>query len=190
MDPTHICLHNHAHRPGDILAEAERHCALSGLRLTEQRRSVLALLAGSPTPLGAYDLLERSRTDAADGMRPKRLAPIAIYRALDFLLEAGLIHRLESRNAFFVCPHRHEDDASIVFMVCESCGQVEEAASRAIADGLEALAAERGFSKRAQVIELSGRCSACARAEAETELDTGAKAGNGSFSKHLMREPS
>jgi len=172
MDPTHTCLHNHEHRPHDILAEAERYCATQGLRLTDQRRSVLAMLARSATPLGAYDLLELSQRERGERDAPKRLAPIAIYRALDFLVEAGLVHRLESRNAFLICPHRHEDDATIVFMVCEVCGQAAEATSHGVSDALSALATERGFAMRGQVIELTGRCRACHEAAMPSSFET------------------
>lgn len=163
---THICVHEHAHPPLDIMAAAERHCREQGLRLTDQRRAVLALLAHSPTPLGAYELLERTAQGAGPGKEPagpqmKRLAPISIYRSLDFLLEAGLIHRLESRNAFIVCPHRHGRGDTIVFMLCESCGRVDEATSDDIHKSLKGLASKRGFELKAQVIELAGRCSQC-----------------------------
>ncbi|MBY0610643.1 MAG: transcriptional repressor [Beijerinckiaceae bacterium] len=167
---THICVHEHAHPPLDIMAAAERHCREQGLRLTDQRRAVLALLAHSPTPLGAYELLERTAQGVGQGAgqggvpagpQMKRLAPISIYRSLDFLLEAGLIHRLESRNAFIVCPHRHGRGDTIVFMLCESCGRVDEATSDDIHKSLKGLASKRGFELKAQVIELAGRCSQC-----------------------------
>lgn len=163
MDHYHICAHNHHHRAVDILAEAEAHCRDHGLRLTEQRRVVLEILANSAIPLGAYELLERIAISVSVSQKSsqKRLAPIAIYRALDFLLEAGLIHRLESRNAFIVCPHRHGLGETIVFMICETCGQVEEAMSDEIHSGLRELAARRHFQLKAQVIELAGHCMGC-----------------------------
>ena len=167
--PTHTCVHNHTHLPRDIVAEAERHCRAEGLRFTTQRRGVLELLAHSPTPLGAYDLLAKAAQEASEEKtqsKPKRLAPIAIYRALDFLLEAGLIHRLESRNAFIVCPHRHGESDTIVFMICDTCGQVEEATSDAVHDSLKSLARARGFVMQDRIIELAGRCSQCAAASA------------------------
>ena len=163
IDPTHVCVHNHTHLPRDIVAEAERYCRSEGLRLTNQRRSVLELLAHSATPLGAYDLLEKTTPEPSAG-KSKRIAPIAIYRALDFLLEAGLIHRLESRNAFIVCPHRHGDADTIVFMICEACGQVEEATSNEVDDSLKSLARARGFKMQDRIVELGGRCSQCTSA--------------------------
>ena len=161
--PTHIhnCAHQacgRTHAATDIVAEAARHCARNGLRLTEQRRAVLEHLANSPVPLGAYDLLDRS----SPGAGPKRrLAPVAIYRALDFLLEAGLIHRLESRNAFIVCPHRHGSGESVIFLICESCGRVDETISDDIHKTLKGLAYTHGFALMGQTIELAGRCAEC-----------------------------
>lgn len=165
MDHTHTCVHNHPHLPHDIVAEAERHCRAEGLRLTTQRRAVLELLAHSAKPLGAYELLDLA-ANGEPGAKRRSLAPITIYRALDFLLEAGLIHRLESRNAFIVCPHRHGSGDTIVFMICDRCGQTEEATSEAIRESLTALARERGFLAKDQVIELGGRCGQCANASA------------------------
>ena len=178
---THTCVHDHAHPALDIMAEAERHCRDQGLRLTDQRRAVLALLAHSPTPLGAYELLERTATfvvsQAPEGgktSQSKRLAPISIYRSLDFLLEAGLIHRLESRNAFIVCPHRHGMGDTIVFMLCETCGRVDEATSDDIHKSLKGLAYKRGFELKAQIIELAGRCSQCSTRAEKAGSEAGA----------------
>ncbi len=161
MPHSHTCAHNHTHLPTDILAEAERYCEAERLRLTPQRRAVLELLANSATPLGAYELLAQAASVTPNPAGAKRLAPITIYRALDFLLEAGLIHRLESRNAFIVCPHRHGLGETIVFLICETCGQVEEAISDEIHNGLKCLASQRRFQLKAQVIELAGHCTQC-----------------------------
>ncbi len=173
---SHICAHNHSHTPHDIIAEATQFCASRGLRLTDQRRQILVLLAEAAQPLGAYDLLEKiqqassqSQPLKSQSLKPqslkiqpqKRLAPVIVYRALDFLLEAKLIHRLESRNAFIICPHRHSHDETIVFMICEACGRAEEAQSSLVHDSLEQLAQTRSFQLKSKVIELSGICKLC-----------------------------
>ncbi len=155
----HVCIHNHAHGARDILAEAVRFCEERGLRLTDQRRLVLELLAQSEKPLGAYELLEQLGSTSR-----KRLAPVTVYRALDFLLEAGLIHRLESRNAFFICPHRHSGSDAVVFLICEACGRVDEATSDAVQSSLGELALERGFQLQTRVIEMAGTCGQCQQA--------------------------
>ena len=127
--------------------------------LTPSRRRVLDILAAARRPLGAYDLIDH--VAAATGKRP---APISIYRALDFLLESGLAHRLATRNAYVACGHAHAREAAAVFLICERCGNVAEAHSGAVGEALEALAAKAGFSPRSQAVEVSGLCGACAAA--------------------------
>ncbi len=148
--------HGHAHDP---VAEAEAHCARRGLKLTDMRRQVFEALAKSPQAMGAYDLI-----DALAAHGHKRLAPISIYRALDFLLEAGLAHKIESRNAFVACPHLHGADEVVVFMICEGCGRVQESTSDAVSKAIHAVARANGFTPRSQVIELQGRCGGCGEA--------------------------
>ena len=147
--------HNHAHCAADVIAHAEKLCAGSGQRLTPMRRKVLEVLASSHKPLGAYEIIEQV---AVQGPRP---APITIYRALDFLTAQGLVHRIESRNAFLACINNHASDAPVVFLICEHCGAVGEAASGAVADSLNAAAKNAGFTPKSPVIEISGICAHC-----------------------------
>jgi Fur family zinc uptake transcriptional regulator len=155
--------HDHHHRhdhagasAADALDSAAAICDAKGLRLTAQRRDVLEAMAKANRPLGAYDILGVLMEGGA-----RKIAPISVYRSLDFLLEAGLIHRLESRNAFVLCPHKHDAGDVVTFLICEGCGAVEEATSPALASALAAIAKGRGFIARSRVIELSGRCSRC-----------------------------
>ncbi len=134
-------------------------CRDEGIALTPGRRRILEILAREGRPLGAYDLIDR--VAAETGKRP---APISIYRALDFLLENNLIHRLASRNAYLACGHGHARQAAIAFLICEACGAVEEADSGALRGSLAALTTEAHFSPRAQVMEVTGLCRACAGA--------------------------
>jgi Fur family transcriptional regulator, zinc uptake regulator len=120
----HACEHGHP-PAGDALKVAEARCAEKRLKLTPIRREVLEHLAASPAPIGAYDLIEKMHR--ASGRRP---APISVYRVLDFLLEAGLAHRIESRNAYVACAHRHEASDLVVFMICDTCGCVTEASGQ------------------------------------------------------------
>ena len=101
------------------------------------------------------------RVAQATGKRP---APISIYRALDFLLENSLVHRLASRNAYLACGHGHAAEEPIVFLICEVCGDVVEATSAAMRGALGELAADAKFSPRAQIMEVAGRCRTCAAA--------------------------
>jgi Fur family zinc uptake transcriptional regulator len=147
--------HDHERCSSDAIAYAEAVCAARAERLTPIRRNVLEALLSSHQPLGAYELIDRL---AAPGSRP---APITIYRALDFLREQGLVHRIESRNAFIACAHNHESGDPVVFLICERCGAVGEAASAAVADTIRNASRAAGFTPKTPVIEISGICAHC-----------------------------
>jgi Fur family zinc uptake transcriptional regulator len=154
--PGDSCCAGHRVPADETLRAAEAKCRSEGLRLTPQRRAVFQALAEAKRPLGAYDLIEILRRD---GGRPP--APIAIYRALDFLKDNGFIHRLETLNAFIACPHLHHTGERIVFLICETCRHVEEAIAAPLNEALAAIAAERGFFAARQVVELAGTCRSC-----------------------------
>jgi Fur family transcriptional regulator, zinc uptake regulator len=143
----------------DTLAAALAICRRDKISLTPGRRRILEILAGEGRPLGAYELIDR--VAGATGKRP---APISIYRALDFLLENGLVHRLASRNAYLACGHGHAAQEPIVFLICDVCGDVVEATSAEMRGSLAELAHRAKFSPRAQVMEIAGRCRLCAAA--------------------------
>ena len=124
--------------------------------LTPARRRVLDILTKANRPVGAYELMDLMAS--ADGKRP---APISVYRALGFLLDHGLAHRLESKNAFVFCGHRHAAEEPVVFLICEQCGEVKEATSAALGRELAALTGNAGFTARTRVIEIAGRCERC-----------------------------
>jgi len=147
--------HDHERCLSDAIAHAEAICAARAERLTPIRRRVLEALLASHQPLGAYELIDRL---AALGSRP---APITIYRALDFLREQGLVHRIESRNAFIACVHDHATGDPVVFLICEKCGTVGEAASAAVADTIKNASRAAGFTPKTPVIEISGVCAHC-----------------------------
>jgi Fur family zinc uptake transcriptional regulator len=146
--------HDHGRCTADALAHAEALCAKRAQRLTPIRRQVLEALLTSHKPLGAYEIIER----ATKGARP---APITIYRALNFLRAQGLVHRIESRNAFMACVNNHANEDLVVFLICERCGEVGEAPAAAVADDLKAAARAAGFTPKAPVIEISGLCANC-----------------------------
>ena len=148
--------HDHARCTAETLSHAEAHCAARGERLTVMRRRVLEVLAASHQPLGAYEIMERVGGE-------HRPAPITVYRALDFLRAAGLVHRIESRNAFLACTHNHGDDPLVVFLICETCGAVGELPAGPLASALGAAAREAGFTPRLSVIEVTGTCANCRR---------------------------
>jgi len=151
--------HDHDQCSTDAMATAEAMCAERGQRLTPIRRKVLATLLASHKPLGAYEIIDRL---APKGPRP---APITAYRALEFLRENGLVHRIESRNAFVACVNNHAVGDLVVFLICEHCGAVGEAPSAAVAAELKTAARAAGFQPKAPVIEISGVCAHCQQHE-------------------------
>ena len=152
------CAHESAHaaRAPEALAAAEMHCATEGLKLTPIRRAVLEALYSTHRPMSAYETI-----DALAATTGKREAPVTIYRAFDFLLAAGLAHKLESRNAYIACPFHHMSNEPVMFLICERCGGVDETTSEPLARALTGLVQSQGFSPRAQVIEIQGLCAHC-----------------------------
>jgi len=147
--------HDHDRCATDAIAHAEAICAERAERLTPMRRRVLESLLASHAPLGAYELIDRL------SVKGQRVAPITVYRALDFLRAQGLVHRIESRNAFIACVHDHATGDPVVFLICEKCGAVGEAASAAVADTIKSASRAAGFSPKTPVIEISGVCAHC-----------------------------
>ncbi len=148
-------VHRHAHRADSYLREVEDTCRERSLRLTPSRREVLVLVAAAGRPVKAYDLLERLRERHASA------APPTVYRALDFLLEHGFIHRLESINAFVSCHHPAETH-QVPFLICDGCQDAEELCDGgAVAGLIEAEADRRGFRPKSQSLEVHGLCARC-----------------------------
>lgn len=150
--------HDHSHCVADALAAAETLCARSGTRLTTLRRRVLELVWRSHQPLGAYDIL--GVLSAEDG---RRAAPPTVYRALDFLLENGLVHRIASLNAFIGCSHPGQIHQGH-FLLCRECGTAIEVQQPAIGTAIAAAAAEVGFAVEGQMVEVVGLCARCREA--------------------------
>ncbi|MCM2130695.1 Fur family transcriptional regulator [Larsenimonas rhizosphaerae] len=144
----------HTHSLKNMLAAAEHRCADRGVRFTAIRQRVFELIAGSDSGLKAYDVLDRLTSEHASARPP------TVYRALDFLLELGLIHRIESLNAYVACPcpdhHR-----GFQLMICKQCGFVQELHDTAIAADLDAAGKREGFHIERQTIELLGICETC-----------------------------
>jgi Fur family zinc uptake transcriptional regulator len=144
-----------------VLDTAERLCTARGVRLTAQRRRVLELVCRSNRPIGAYQILEQLRAGAPAG-------PPTVYRALEFLLEQGLVHRLETLHAFVGCTHPEHPHAS-QFLICADCGRVSELESETVTGGLRSIARETGFQPVRPVVEVLGTCASCTDKGTETE---------------------
>jgi Fur family transcriptional regulator, zinc uptake regulator len=126
--------------------------------LTRNQTLVLRTLGKSEAPLSAYSILDRLRDD---GFR----APLQVYRALEKLQEFGLVHRLESINAFVACadPHCH-GHSMIAFAICQNCGRVDEFADDVVAERLGEWVKAHRFKPAKTTIEIRGHCAACAEA--------------------------
>lgn len=148
--------HHHHRDAAGIVREVEHECSVRDLRLTPLRREVLELVVQAHRPVKAYDLLESLRDKHAGA------APPTVYRALDFLLENGFIHKLESINAFVFCQHPAEAH-QVPFLICDVCESATEVCDDgAIAHLIEQQARGLGFRSKAQTLEVHGVCKRCA----------------------------
>ena len=150
----HHHAHDHAVCVDEALGTAETLCIERGARLTPLRRRVLELVWSSHRPVGAYDILGR----LDDGSR--KPAPPTVYRALDFLIEHGLVHRIESMNAYLGCNHPEQSHTG-QFLICRECGDVTEMDDDEVRQTLRRKAALQGFDARSQTVELVGICANC-----------------------------
>lgn len=153
--------HDHGACVDDALARADEICAERGARLTALRRSVLEIVWDSHAPIGAYEILERLQTARrADTDEPARAAPPTVYRALDFLLEHGLAHRIESLNAYVGCS-RPEAGHAGRFLICRTCGTAAEIDDGDLEQALAATAERHGFKMHRATLEVAGLCPSC-----------------------------
>lgn len=149
---------NRAFRVSKALSTAEAICQQRGLRLTPIRRRVLELIWKNDEPVGAYALLDQLRQHG------KRAMPPTVYRALEFLLDAGLIHRLATLNAFVGCAHpEHPHQGQ--FLICRACGRAVEMESSSVGRSLRREAEAFGFVVEDESIELTGQCRDCSGIE-------------------------
>jgi len=144
---------------GARLARAEAACARRGARLTEVRRTVLELILRAGEPIGAYALLDRLKDRSGHGKPP------TVYRALDFLLAQGLIHRVERLNAFVGCHEEADHPHPVQFLICGTCGSVTEFEDEAIGRAVAVVAARDGFVVKRSIVEVEGECGDCATAK-------------------------
>lgn len=146
--------HDHSHCQNKAIRVAEQLCLERGVRLTPIRRKVLELVWENHEAVKAYDLLDR--------IRPfdRSVKPATVYRSLDFLLEQGLIHRVESLNAFIGCSHSGEQHEQLL-LICERCHEVEERPGNAVMMAVALELEQAGFILHRKAIEIQGLCSRC-----------------------------
>jgi Fur family zinc uptake transcriptional regulator len=146
--------HDHEDCVAAALVAAERVCRAKGLRFTGSRRQVLELVWTSHKPVGAYEILDRLNAQG------KRAAPPTVYRALEFLIEADLVHRLDSLNAFVGCPDPGNSHIG-QFLICRQCRSVAELDDDDINTLVGQKAADLGFTAVRQMVEIQGLCQDC-----------------------------
>ena len=170
-------------RTETLLTRATAICEGRGVRLTDLRRQVLGLILDRESPTGAYDLLDQLRSTRHGA------APPTVYRALEFLQEQGLVHKLERLSAFVGCIADEDHDHAAQFLICRSCGKVTELEDHELAHALEDAAKRLGFTVGKATIEAEGQCAACAgviRSVGTTTSATTADADFGSGRRRVL----
>ncbi len=137
-----------------LLEHARKVCDDKGLKYTLGRETVLAIVAEQNKALTAYEILDLLK------VQQQSAKPTTVYRALEFWMEAGLIHRIDSSNAFVLCEHPGEQHTAQM-LICDSCGHVAEVCASNICSELDDQARRQGFRISKQVIESHGVCNAC-----------------------------
>ena len=134
---------------------AEERCNLASKRLTPARWAAYAELLAAAGPVTAYELIA-----LLEKRQGRKIAPLTVYRHLDFLIRVGLVHRLASTQAYLPCDHpEHEHESQ--YLLCSSCGQVSEVESKPLESLLKQIADQRGFRPHTAVVEITGLCMSC-----------------------------
>lgn len=156
MVPQALPYRPHDHRAciSQALDDARNICQAHNARLTPTRQRVLELIWQSHKPLGAYDLLAQL---AAEG---QNAAPPTVYRALDFLQQHGLVHRIASLNAFIGCSHPGQQHTGM-FLICHHCRNVLEIAAPTVSEAVRSASARENFRAEEITLEISGLCPQC-----------------------------
>ncbi|WP_462137511.1 transcriptional repressor [Candidatus Mycalebacterium sp.] len=144
---------NHDKCVREIAESAERICSVRGVWLTPLRRRVLKIISGSHLPMKAYKILARLSKSAK---------PPTVYRALDFLIENGLVHRLSSVSAYSACFHPSSGHSECFFLICSDCGEAREFCGSELSKAVDKAVSREGFSKAGAVLEVCGICDGCA----------------------------
>lgn len=138
----------------EYLDRIEAQCKERGTTLTAIRRQILALLYRSPKGMKAYDLLEQIKRERSNA------SPPTVYRALDFLIEQGLAHKIGRMNLFVACRHASHLTPSL-FLVCPQCSGVTELQEKSVMQALSASLAEAGHQLESPEVEISAVCPDC-----------------------------
>ncbi|MEL7449943.1 MAG: Fur family transcriptional regulator [Pseudomonadota bacterium] len=145
---------------------AEVRCEAAGERLTPARLAAYSELVASGQPLSAYELIA-----LLESRQKRKIAPLTVYRHLDFLMRVGLVHRLESTQSYLPCDHPKQDHES-QYLLCSSCGSADEVESKQVEDALIEVASQRGFQPKNAIVEIQGLCGSCADEEVGEKTKT------------------
>ncbi len=148
-------LHNHQKCVTAAMQQARERCNRAGARLTPIREAVLTLIWGHHKPLGAYDIVEQLPL-----VLGRNIQPPSVYRAIEFLLNLELIHRVPSLNAYIGCPFPGIEHTNL-FMICRECSAAAELSDDNINIAISESVRKSGFTPLEQTIELFGLCPAC-----------------------------
>jgi Fur family zinc uptake transcriptional regulator len=148
-------LHNHQKCVNAALSQARERCNRANARLTPIREAVLKLIWDHHKPMGAYHIAEQLPL-----VLGKNIQAPSVYRAIEFLLDLGLIHKITSLNAYIGCPFPGSEHSDL-FMICRSCGATAEVSDEGINNVLAENIKKTGFLPENQHIEISGLCPSC-----------------------------
>ncbi|MFT4655726.1 MAG: Fur family zinc uptake transcriptional regulator [Kangiellaceae bacterium] len=137
-----------------LFDKARSFCEDKGARFTPLRARVYEILLQEDSSIGAYDLLDKLK------IVEESAKPPTVYRALDFFLELGLVHKVESTNTFKAC-HHFGSSHPVQFLICDGCGNVQEISSEGVEETLELQAKQNNFHIISQTIEAHGMCRKC-----------------------------
>lgn len=147
-------VHDHSDCIDDAMAKAITICEERGVRFTDLRKTVLGLVWNGHEAVKAYDLLDQLAVLGGSAKPP------TVYRALEFLMAQGLVHKIESLNAYIGCPHPEGTHVS-QFFICDDCGNVEEVNLPELEKAIKSQAMQSGFTVNRQTVEISGQCNDC-----------------------------
>jgi len=149
----HACS-SHRHCVNDAIRKAESICRSRKLRFTDLRCQVLKIIWRDHKPAKAYDILDKLKD------KDYRAKPSTVYRTLDFLLDQGLIHKLNSLNAYIGCSHPLKHD-ECYFLICSECQEVKECCNRILSDAIAKTSAKNKFNSKHAMLEIEGLCMEC-----------------------------
>ncbi|OCG29971.1 hypothetical protein A9G34_08755 [Gilliamella sp. Choc4-2] len=138
-----------------MIEKIETLCKKRGIKLTTQRRTVLNIMLTANKAMSAYDLLDLLKISEPQAKPP------TIYRALEFLLEHGFIHKVESANSYIICPHFQDPQHISIMFICDNCEKIIEKHSEHIEKQLKQLALQSEFLIKYSVLEIHGVCQLC-----------------------------